>query len=406
MIKDYLNISYTFLKNRRLRSFLTMIGILIGIAAVISLIGLGEGLRETIVSQFDMLSADIITIQASGLNQGPPGEGVVNPLRDAYIDDIETLPGIDMAIGRNIENSKISFEGGSDFTWVGSMPDGKRRKEVERITQLEVEKGRMLRDKDTNVVVLGSNYGKSEALGKAVQIRDKVIVNGKTFKVVGILKKKGSFITDNIILMNEDVMINLFDIGDTVSMIVVKVGKGYDLGIVKGRIEKYLRKERDVDEGKEDFGVESAEQSVENLNSTLFAVQIFVYVIAGISIIVGGIGISNTMYTSVIERTRQIGVMKSIGAKNRNIFVLFLIESGLLGFVGGVIGILFGAGIAYGLAYVGQVALGTDIIRVSISGVLIIGTLLFSFLIGTMAGVLPALQASKLKPVDALRHTV
>jgi len=111
----------------------------------------------------------------------------------------------------------------------------------------------------------------------------------------------------------------------------------------------------------------------------------------------------NTMYTSVLERTRDIGVMKAIGAKNSTIFALFFIESGFLGMVGGIIGIIVGLGFAYGLTAAGRQFLGSDLIQAHISPVLIVGALLFSFVIGTLAGVLPAIQAAKLQPVDALR---
>ena len=139
------------------------------------------------------------------------------------------------------------------------------------------------------------------------------------------------------------------------------------------------------------------------LNSTLFAVQLFVYIIAAISLAVGGIGIMNTMYTSVLERTKEIGVMKSIGARNSAIFTIFFIESGLLGMVGGIIGIILGLVFAFGLSAIGRVALGSNLIQASISPVLVFGALLFSFVLGTAFGVLPAYQASKLNPVDSLR---
>jgi len=404
MYKDFLKIVYVSLKNRRLRSWLTMIGIFIGIAAVVSLIGLGEGLRTGIISQFDFLAVDVLTIQGAGVQAGPPGSGVINPLKDSYIGDLEGINGVDMAIGRIIENSKVEYNDKIDFAYSASMPDGEKREEIHRIAQLEIDKGRMLKDGDMNVVVLGNNYLESDRFGQAVKLRDKIEVQGKEFKVVGFLEKKGSFIIDNAILINEDVMRDMFDNEDDFGVIVVKVNKGFDMKIVKEKIEKYLRNERDVEEGEEDFTVESSEQQLEALNSTLFAVQIFFYVIAGISIIVGGIGIANTMYTSVLERTRDIGVMKSIGARNRDIFIIFFIESGLIGAVGGVIGIVLGIGLAEGLALVGNSFFKSDLINVNISVFLIIGSLLFSFLVGTIAGLLPAYQASKLKPVDALRY--
>ncbi len=405
MIKDYLQLAYTSLKNRRVRSWLTMVGIFIGIAAVISLIGLGQGLRVAIMGQFNFLTTDILTVQASGLQTGPPGEGVVKPLLDSYVADISSIPGVDRAIGRLIESAKIKYNSVTDFSFAASIPDGQDRREVERITNQEAAEGRLLKDGDTNKVVLGTNYGKSETFGKPVQLRDTVLVQGEEFEVIGILKKKGSFIIDNAILMNEDILKKLFDINDTYDVIAIKVLPGASMDVVKLRVENYLRKERDVKKGEEDFSVQSPEQALANLDSTLFAVQIFVYVIAGISIIVGGIGIANTMYTSVVERTKHIGIMKAIGAQKKMIFSLFLLESGFLGFVGGLVGILIGAGIAYGLAFVGSTALGSDLIRVSLNWFILVGALLFSFVIGTIAGFLPAVQASRLVPVEALRYT-
>jgi putative ABC transport system permease protein len=404
MIKDFVKLAYLSVKNRKVRSWLTMIGVIIGVAAVVSLIGLGEGLRAGVLGQFSFLSTDILTVQASGLQTGPPGSGVVNALKEDYVDDIEDINGVDMAIGRIIEDAKIEFNGKADFTFAGTMPDGEKRQEIERIAQFEIDKGRSLKDGDTFKVFLGHNYGEDEIFGRAVEVRDKVKIQGKDFEVVGILKKKGSFIVDNVIGMNEDVFKDLFNIDDEVDVIVVKVENLDEMGLVKERIENYLRKERDVDEGEEDFTVESPEQALEDLDSTLFAVQLLVYIIALVSIIVGGLGIMNTMYTSVLERTRQIGVMKSIGATNGNIFTLFLIEAGSLGLVGGAIGAVLGIIIAQGLAAIGRLALNSDLIQVQIKIPVIIGALLFSFIVGTVAGLLPSVQASKLKPVDALRY--
>ena len=336
---------------------------------------------------------------------GPPGEGAVTPLQEDYIKGIERITGVDLAIGRIIENARLEFNGRSDFTFAGSMPKGSRqRKEVIRIAQLDIDQGTLPREKDVNKVVLGHNYLLAERMGKPVRLRDTVTINDHEFEVTGFLEKKGSFIVDNLIVMNEDEMKDLYTVNDTYDIIAVVVSEGNDMAIIKTRIENYLREERDVDKGEEDFSVESPEQGLESLDSTLFAVQIFIYVIAGISIIIGGIGIANTMYTSVVERTKQIGIMKSIGARQSNIFTLFLIEAGFLGGVGGLIGALFGSALAYGLAFVGRNALHTELIVAHVSFSLVMGALLFSFIIGSAAGFLPAYQASTLKPVDALRR--
>jgi len=405
MIRDYLRLSYDSLMHRGVRSWLTIIGIFIGITAVISLISLGEGLRGVVASQFNFLSTDVLVIQASGLNYGPPGTGAVNPLKEKYVDDIWRFNGVDIAVGRIIESSLLEFNDKSEAAFVVSMPQGSKRKTVETIAQIELMRGRDLRDEDTNKVILGTNYVNADKFGKIIEAGSKVVIKGKEFEVVGILKKKGSFTVDNAVVMNEDELKKIFNVSDTYSIVAVKISKGADMSAVKEKIEDYLRKERNVKKGSEDFSVQTPQQAIKTLDSILFAVQIFIYVIAGISIVVGGIGISNSMYTSVTERTKQIGIMKSIGARNSDIFRLFLIESGLLGMFGGILGILCGLGLAYGLAFIGMVVLNTDLIRVNASMSLIVGALSFSFLIGSISGLLPAMQASKLKPVDALRYT-
>ncbi|MDO8556125.1 MAG: ABC transporter permease [Nanoarchaeota archaeon] len=405
MIRDFFRLAYLSLKNRKLRSWLTMIGIFIGIVAVVSLIGLGEGLRMGVMAQFNFLSTDILSVQATGSGNGPPGTGVVSPLTSDTIAGIKRLNGVDLVIGRMIENAKVEFNGHADFTFVASMPeyDARAFKELHRIANFEIAAGRALEPRDIGKVVLGANYGKADDFGVPVRPGDDVIVQGKEFVVAGILVKKGSFIVDNVVLMVESQVKEIFGTNDSYDILAVKVRDVGEVAAVKARIESFLRKDRDVDVGEEDFQVDSPEQAVKDLDATLFAVQLFVYVIACISIVVGGIGIANTMYTSVLERTKQIGIMKSIGARNRDVFLLFFLESGFLGLVGGGIGVLVGCGLAYGLAAVAQQVWGTDLLQVQISWVLIVSALIFSFVIGSLAGVLPAYQASKLKPVDALR---
>ena len=169
-------------------------------------------------------------------------------------------------------------------------------------------------------------------------------------------------------------------------------------------IEEELRDERNEKEGQETFSVQSFSQLLETFTDIFAVIQAVFVGIAAISLVVGGIGIMNTMYTSVLERTKEIGTMKAVGAKNSDIFKIFLFESGLLGLVGGTIGILMGMGIAKSVEYIAMIQLGSPFIKAVFGLPLIIGALTFSFLVGTISGVLPAMQAAKLKPADALRY--
>ena len=403
MIVDYLKLAVGNLTRRKLRSWLTLIGIFIGIAAVVSLIGLGEGLRNAISSQFSMLGTDVITVQASGVQFGPPGSGVVNPLRKDYEGKIQNVNGAQLVINRIIETGKAEFNERISIVYIGSMPDGEKRKEIEGRLSLNAVEGRLLKDSDRGEVFLGSDFRKTDAFGKAVHAGNRIIIQGKAFDVAGIGKKTGSFASDMAIIMNEDDLRELYDNKDDVSMIIVKVEKGADMESVREGIEKVLRKERSVDKGEEDFTVELSVNAIKTLESTLFAVQLFVYIIAGISLVVGGIGIMNTMFTAVVERTKEIGILKSIGARNSDIFLIFLVESGLLGSVGGIIGMSVGVALAEGLAFIGGGYLSSDLIKASLPWWLITGALLFSFIVGCVAGITPAMRAASLHPVDALR---
>ncbi|RJQ18189.1 FtsX-like permease family protein [Candidatus Woesearchaeota archaeon] len=406
MIKDFIKLAWGNISHRKIRSWLTMIGIFIGIAAVVSLIALGQGLEKAVITQFNIAGTDVLTIQAQGTGQGPPGAGVVNHLTQDQLDKIDDVLGVDVAIGRIIQTGKLEYNDQLGFGFAASMPDGEARKAVHEILNLKAEKGRLLRDDDRYSVVLGNDFLDKTDFGKEITVGSKVLINDKSFTVVGFLEKKGSFTVDSAVLMNEEPLIEISNIPEgEYDIIVARVKNTDDIPKIKEDIERVLRKERNVKLGEEDFTVETPEGALKNLKKTLFAVQLFVYIIASISIVVGGIGIMNTMYTAVLERTKEIGIMKSIGASNRSIFTIFFIESGVLGLVGGIIGVLLGMGIAELLAALGSAALGDGFITTQFSPLLLFGALAFSFIIGTLAGLLPAMQASKMSPVDALNYT-
>lgn len=401
---DLFSYSIENLKHRKLRSWLTMIGIFIGIAAVVALIGLGEGLRGAIKGQFGFLGPDVLSVQASGINfVGPPGQAVVNPLTDDLADKIENIPGVDIAINRFIESGELVFNDQQEIVIGWNVPGGKDRNAFENMVNLKVKEGRLLKDSDKFKVVLGDSFTNEDRFGKSIGVGNKILFKDKKFDVVGILEKKGSFIFDSAVVINEDVLVDEFRDNNEVNIIAVKVKDINIINNVKRDIEHLLRQERSVKEGEEDFSVDSPQNALQTLDQTLFGVQLFISIIAFVAIIVGGIGITNTMYTAVLERTKEIGIMKSIGAKNRMIFTLFFIESGFLGLVGGLIGITIGFGLSNLFAFIGRQALGSELIRADIGFGLIFGALSFSIIVGLIAGVIPAYLASKKNPVDALR---
>jgi putative ABC transport system permease protein len=407
MIRDYFRLALRNIRRRRLRSWLTLIGIIIGITSVVALVGLGQGLEVAISKQFGMLGTDMVTVTAEG-GFGPPGYGVQNPLNMRNLEEIRKIKGIDKVGARLIKTGKLEYNDKVLFGYAASLPEDEGRELFLEVTGIEAQEGRLLKKSERGKITVGSNLATAdvgEYFGKMLVPGSKVRIQDNMFEVVGVLEQQGSLIFDNIVLMNEADMRETFDIpDDDYDIIVAKTIKAEDVPSVKADIEKYLRKDRDIKPGEEDFSVETQESALEQISSVLFGVQMFVYVIAGISIVVGGFGIMNTMFTSVIERTREIGIMKSIGARNSNIFLIFFIESGMIGAVGGLIGILMGSMLSLGLASAGAAALNSPLIQAHLSIWLLIGSFMGSFLLGSLFGIIPAVKASKLHPVDALRH--
>ena len=405
-MKDYFTLAYKNLRRRGIRSWLTLLGVVIGIAAVISLISLGNSLKDTVNAQFDVSSTEIITVQAGGLtNYGPPGTGVTKPLTVQDSDAIEKLSSVDVTIPRDIKTMKVLYNDKLSYTFAASMPDNYKIKYVYEAVGVDVTSGRKMEEGDKGVVLIGNNLASKDKnpFGKDINVGNKININGKDFRVLGILKKKGSFIIDNAILMNEKDLKEVYPgIGDNVDIIAVKVKSKDLVDKAKEDIEKLMRDRRDVKKGQEDFSVSTPQAALQTVNQIITGIQIFVIIIASISILVGAIGISNTMATSVLERRRDIGIMKSVGARNENIFYQFFIEAGLLGFIGGLIGIALGLSVGY----LGNYAIGTFIgnnTTLNVNFILMGFVLLGSFLIGAVSGIVPAINAAKQNPVDAMR---
>lgn len=403
MIKDYFSLALKNLRKRGIRSWLTLLGIFIGIVAIVSLITLGNGLKSAVNSQFEVSSTQIITVQAGGLAYGTPGSTVVTSLTKQDVEAIERLSTIEFAIPRNIEFIKQEYNDRVEFGYVASIIDG-RENDMYEAMDFKSEKGRLLKTGDLGKIVIGFNIESEDKNGfdKNLKIGKSISIEEESFRVIGILEKQGSFMLDNVILMYDSDLNDLVNYGDDVDIIIVKVKDKSLMDKAKEDIEKLLRSRRDVDKGEEDFKVSTPDAMLEQINGILNAIQIFIIIVASISIIVGTIGIVNTMATSVVERKKEIGIMKSVGAKNSHIFTLFLVEAGFLGLVGGILGIIAGLSIGY-MGTIGINNFVGSTATPEINLMLIIFTLIGSFLIGSLAGVIPAMNAAKQNPVEALR---
>lgn len=402
---DYLILAVKNLKHRGVRSWLTLLGIFIGVATVVALISLGTGLKMAVGAQFGMSSTEVISVQAGGVSGfAPPGSGVVNRLTLDDVRAIEGLSTVEIAIGRNIETFLLEYKNRVSINAGFGFNEGEKGKWDIEMQDVSAEKGRLLQDGDTGKVVLGNNFmfANKNGFEKAVALGDKIKINNKSFQVVGFLNKKGSFIIDNVVGVTVRDLESLADNGDYVDVISVKVKDTSLMNRAKDEIEKLLRERRNVKVGEEDFEVSTPEATLATINSVLTGVQIFVAIIASISIIIGAIGIVNTMTTSVLERRKEIGIMKAIGAKNNQVFMQFFVESGLLGFVGGLAGVIFGTLLGFlGMAGINSF-IGGDL-SPNIDFILVGATLFGSFVVGSIAGISPAMSAARQNPVEALR---
>lgn len=399
-MKDYFSLSFNNLKRRKTRSWLTMIGIFIGIASVVALISLGQGLQASIEKQFAALGTDKITITPKGMFGGITTS---KPLTENDLKIVEGVKGVDIATAYVVDSLNVKYRAQNKNTMIfGIDPDKYPKLFSQTYT---IESGRDFKAGDKTKVVLGWNAANKD-FDKEINVGNKITIANETFDVIGILKKTGSPSDDSAIIMPLDSLRELTENKNEVSGIFAKIKTGEDINKIAADIEKQLKKERGekLSEKPQTFDVQTAEQLLNSFGDIIGVVQAVLVGIAAISLLVGGIGIANTMYTSVLERTKEIGTMKAVGAKNSDILILFLIESGMLGLIGGFIGIVIGISLSKTAEYIAAQQLGADLLQASIDPMLIFGALLFSFLIGAISGVFPAMQASKLKPVDALRY--
>ncbi len=404
MIKDYFLLALGNLKHRGLRSWLTILGVFIGIAAVVSLISMGQGLEAAITGQFGALSVDTLTIQNKGTGFGPPGSTVVEKLNNHDLEIIESVSGVDLVVPRLIRVGSLEYNEIVGFGFASDIPEEKERREfIYDNFNIKAEEGRLLQQGDTEKVMLGNFFLDTDDFEKDFRVGKTVRLNGEDFEIIGILEQSSTFQLNSVVFMATSDLQDIFEIEDEYDLIVVKIKDKDNLEEIGEEIERKLRRDRNEKEDEETFSVETPLQSLESVNLILNIINLIVIGIAAISLFVGGIGIANTMYTSVVERTREIGIMKAIGAKNREILYIFLIESGLLGLVGGIAGALIGLGGALAISGLANQALGADLFIVSISYPLLLSAVSFSFFVGVLSGILPAIQASKLNVVDALR---
>ena len=448
-----LKIALSMVKANKLRSWLTIIGVIIGIASVMAIVTTGEYFEKEVTETLEGFGGDTITIVASTPFHITDEEFVIEDLEDPeesseysevssgvviendegkretgtdmsdYLESeseeaeltkmdvfaLRSIPAIEY-INVNVEkDAELKFGGESTWVWVKGVDP-----EVwPKISKKELEQGRMLKAGDRNVVILSNELAK-ESFEKEIRLNRMILLNGRSYRVIGILEENGGLLGGFTGLFGSSVYMPYQDVyslardedlpeRETYSSIELKLHKGADYNSAIQEIENKLRISRRVNEDTQDFYVNSNREAIEGVRKLINGLTAFLAFIAGISLLVGSTGIANTMFTSVLEKTKEIGIMKAIGAKNRDIMLIFLCNSAMISLVGGIIGILLGTAAVQAVLLFLSIRMNAPFeFALSLKATFV--ATFVSILVGLIAGLVPAKNASELKPVDALRY--
>jgi putative ABC transport system permease protein len=404
-IIEIAQVSLKNLSRQGLRSALTLIGVIIGVAAIVTLVSLGSGLNNAVNKQFEQLGSNTIflapgTASIGGGNNQRVATNITG-LKDSQIQKIKAIPEVESVITPISGNGTVKF--GKDVAKIPVFAaDSKEAESFEDIGFLEIEEGRNIQTSDGFVAIIGPTVQK-DIFSKEIRLRDRIEIQGKSFRVIGVTKKTSTSFgggpnTNNSIFISKKTFKEIFPNIEPV-FALIKIKKKEDISVAKEKIDKIF--EKDYGKNQKEFQTITSEQVIERIGQVLGVIQLFLVGIASISLLVGSIGIMNTMFMAVMERTKEIGVMKAVGATNNLVLSIFVLEAGFIGLAGGIIGVIIGYVLAFFIGYVANIS-GFALI-VELDPFLIVGSLLFSMIIGMVAGALPANRAASLDPVEALR---
>jgi putative ABC transport system permease protein len=395
--KESIKYSLRNLSHRKTRSAFTIISILAGITTIFIFVSFGLGLYNYIQEMSSASSADKVLIQPKGFG----GMDSTFSFSENELKVVEGTSGVYSATGVYFKSAEIEKSDVKKYIYViGYDP---KKPLIMDVFNIDIYTGRELQPGDRGAV-LGYNYLLPDKIfSKPYELNENIILNGRKVKIIGFFEAVGSAPDDAQIYVTNDFIQELYPNESLpYNWIVAKVDVANIERITKD-IERNLRKERNQKEGKEDFYVQSFDDMIESYSSALNIVIGFIILIALISVFVSAVNTANTMITSVLERVKEIGVMKSIGAQNSEIFNIFLFESSFLGFTAGVLGVILGWTVSFlgGKIIAG---LGYGFLQPYFPFWLFLACIAFATLTGAVSGALPAIKASKVNPVDALRY--
>ena len=403
MIKSVFYEACLSMTGNKLRSFLTTLGIIIGVCAVVMMVAAGQTVQNIIQERFVAMGSNLLIIRSERPKATVKTSG---PTTSITLDDanaLKTVRGLDVVAPVLSANAQaINGSNNWSVSITGTTPD------YMETANWEIAKGRGLDEQDirrgtTNVVigneVMTELYPYEDPIGKTIRI------GNQPFNIVGVLKEKGSSTgganQDSSVMMpllTVQRRFNRYAKLNAVNFIAVKFSDSEDLNIIEQRITRFLRGRHKIkDEDPDDFRIFNIAEFVENIRLIGMVLSVLLMAIASISLVVGAIGIVNMMLVSVTERTREIGIRKALGAPNNWIMMQFLFEAVLISMIGGVIGLGLGIGLSQACGYFFKVAVPFSLWPVVLSFTV-------AFFVGVVSGVFPAYKAMKLDPIEALRY--
>ncbi|HEY5596587.1 MAG TPA: ABC transporter permease [Candidatus Bipolaricaulota bacterium] len=394
MLLDNLQFAARSMLHRPKRSWLTIIGILIGVAAVVSLISLGEGMQESINQEFEAFGYNVVMITAHADHRLGMGElaGTHNFKFD-WTQLAHHVQGTEAVGGVLIQTLYVRAGKREGYLMNWGMDSGLMQAFPAYYKPVE---GRIFNADERQAAVLGADMAKDLELS----VGDKLTVETQEFEVVGVLEKRNDPDVNRSIFIPMQTMQDLMQEYEKISYVLIRTAQGADVKTIVTHVRAMAQEQR----GKDDLNVHTTADMKDLMQSLVGILRAALSGIAAISLLVGGVGVMNTMYTAVLERTREIGVMKAVGARRRQVLGFFVLESGFMGLVGGLLGSLTGLGIAWGIKYLAPLFVPDTSIEVSFSPGLTLAVLALSFALGVLAGWLPARKAATLPPVEALRY--
>lgn len=405
-LKDTIKISFKGIVTQRSRSALTMLGIVIGIASVILMLSLGQGAQSLILSQVASFGAQTVFAEpGSGDQHGPPIGIDLTLLKQRDLDALKRNPAFDKVSGVVFRQVRIvAGEVDQKLQVVGTLPD-----ELD-INDVEVEFGRFFDDTEvrarSRVAVIGQKV-RDDFFENVDPLGNELKIQGQRYRVIGVMEALGTQFFQN---RDEQIYVPLTALQDTLGIDYVNYMTARAIVPVEIAVEELRAELRDVhgirnpenDLAKDPFFVSSQSEAADIVGTVTLALTLLLSSIAAISLVVGGIGIMNIMLVSVTERTREIGLRKAVGARQKDILQQFLIEAVMLTLTGGVIGIMFGSITSF-LAYlIARNFITGWVFTVPPSAVALAFTV--STAVGLLFGIYPARRAAKLDPIEALRY--